>query len=142
MLPTIEFVVMQGDVLTFNADVVALKYAQSFYGADLELASNLVHAGMPSFKLEPEVGEYRRIDTLGHAQAKHALFVGVPNLARFGYSEIRQFAADVLRGMDNFAREATDVCMTIHGVGVWPRRNRGLSRTTRGMLGCYPVRSK
>lgn len=117
MLPTIEYAISHGDILTFDADVIALKYAQAFYGADEALARALGEAGVARFALRPDVGEYKFVETLGCAHAAHALFVGVPRLSMFGYPQIRHFAAVVLRGIDQYAPEATHLCMTIHGVG-------------------------
>ncbi len=37
----IEIAVERGDILEFEADVIALKYAQEFYGADLAFATRL-----------------------------------------------------------------------------------------------------
>lgn len=117
MLATIEYAVVQGDVLAFDADVIALKYAQSFHGVDKKLADSLISSGTPAQQLEPQVGTYRYVETSGHAQAKHALFVGVPPLTMFSYPDIRIFASLVLRGVNQFAPAATHICMTIHGVG-------------------------
>ncbi len=34
MVSTVEFEIVQGDIRSFDADVVALKHAQAFFGAD------------------------------------------------------------------------------------------------------------
>lgn len=117
MLPTIEYAVIEGDIFAIEADVIALKYAQAFYGADEHLAFALQAAGVPSFELEPGIGSFRYVKTLGYAWAPHALFVGVQNLTFFGYPEIRQFATQVLQGARQYAPTAEHVCMTIHGAG-------------------------
>lgn len=117
MLPTIEYAVMHGDIFTFDADVIALKYAQSFYGVDEQLADSLIAAGISAQQLRPQIGSYGYVETLGHAQARHALFVGVPRLSVFSYPEIRNFASLVLHGVNQYAPEATHICMTIHGAG-------------------------
>lgn len=117
MLPTIEFAIAQGDIFSFDADIVALKYAQAFYGADSSLAYSLQRAGISLDKLQPDIGAFRYVETLGNAHAKHAIFVGVQRLTMFGYREIRSFAAQVLEGVNRYNPSAEHVCMTIHGVG-------------------------
>ncbi len=116
-MPTIEFAIAQGDIFTFDADIIALKYAQAFYGADSSLAYSLQRAGISLGELQPAIGAFRYVETLGNARAKHALFVGVQRLTMFGYREIRSFAAQVLEGVNQYAPTTEHVCMTIHGVG-------------------------
>jgi hypothetical protein len=117
MLPTIEFAIAQGDIFTFDTDVVALKYARAFYGADERVAAALTRVGISPFDMQPDVGTYSYVETLGQLNAKHALFVGVQDLFQFGYPEIRHFAAQVLEGINRYAPSAEHVGMTIHGVG-------------------------
>lgn len=117
MLPTIEFAVMPGDIFEFDGDVIALKYAQAFYGADEQLALALQNAGVSIDTLQPGVGEYRYRETLGYARASHVLLTGVQRLTLFGYPEIREFAARVIQGVNTYAPAVERVGMTIHGVG-------------------------
>jgi hypothetical protein len=117
MLPTIEFAIVQGDIFSFDADIVALKYAQAFYGADSRLAYSLQGKGISIEDLQPDIGAFRYVETFGYTRAGHALFVGVQRLTQFGYPEIRSFASKVLEGVNQYAPSAEHVCMTIHGVG-------------------------
>lgn len=114
---TIEFAVEPGDITLFDADVVALKHAQEFYGADLDVASRLDVVGIPIGTLSPHEGDSRYVETLGCIRAPHALFVGTPSPRYFGYQEIRQFAAAVLHILANVAPNTRHLAMTIHGVG-------------------------
>ncbi len=117
MLPTIEFTIVQGDIFTFHADIIALKYAQAFYGADKSVALALTRKGVSSFELQPEIGAYRYVDTLGQMIAERVLFVGVQPLSEFGYAEMRHFATQALEGVNHYAPSTEHVGMTIHGVG-------------------------
>jgi len=61
MSQTLEFSIEHGDILSFPADVVALKYAQDFYGADWLAAQALGEKGISHNELRPPVGEYRNV---------------------------------------------------------------------------------
>jgi len=58
--------VEQGDVFTYEADVLALKYAQAFYGVDRAVANRLIPEGLMlrNFYLEP--GDFQIIPAAGH----------------------------------------------------------------------------
>ena len=97
MLPTIEFAIAQGDIFSFDADIVALKYAQAFYGADSRLAYSLQGKGISIEDLQPDIGAFQYVETFGYTRAKHALFVGVQPLTQFGYPEIETSLVKCLR---------------------------------------------
>jgi hypothetical protein len=117
MARTIEFSIEQGDITSFDADVLALKYALSFHGADQLVASRLIAAGIAEDALKPPFGEYRYLSSKGAVRAGHALLVGVGRLQSFGYQQIQQFAADVLRTLASEAPTTRSLAMTIHGPG-------------------------
>src|SRR5437868_12127185 len=94
-LQGIEFTVQEGDITTFEADVVALKYAQDFYGADQTIAYKLADKGISLENLRPPIGEYRLVATRGSIGAHDVLFVGVPPLGALGYEQIRGFSTQV-----------------------------------------------
>jgi hypothetical protein len=114
---TIDFSLQQGNIISFDTEVVALKYAQEFYGGDLEIASRLNSIGIPINTLRPEVGGYRFLETKGCIGAKQVLFVGVPDISYFNYPQIRQFAARVLNILAQVAPNTSHLSMTMHGVG-------------------------
>jgi len=114
---TIEFTIEHGDISSFEADVVALKYARNFYGADQFVAHILYNAGISYSDIKPQIGECAFINTCNSIKAPYALFVGVKNLYEFGYKEIRDFAVMVLNSLLNKAPEARHLAMTIHGPG-------------------------
>src|SRR5437588_12380480 len=92
----IQILIEQGDIVSSKADVVALKYAQSFYGADAHIADALQSVGVSSDSLKPAIGDYRYVPSKGVITAPFVLFMGVPRLRQFSYPEIRAFAAQVL----------------------------------------------
>src|SRR5436190_6688182 len=75
-----EVAIEVGDIIEVPADVVALKFAQSFYGADLRIAELLEGAGTPVSSLRPLEGEHRTVESRGAVEATYVIFVGVPPL--------------------------------------------------------------
>ncbi len=114
---SIEFSIEQGDITTFNTDVLALKYAQDFFGTDGTVAQLLNRVGVSIDSLRPRVGAYRYVETQECIHARYALFVGVPSLYDFNYQDIQEFASNVLRILGNVAPETRHLAMTIHGAG-------------------------
>lgn len=113
----IELRLQQGDITTIKAEVVALKYAQKFHGADSGVAVALQQVGWTLEGLSPHIGEQQLVETRGGIAAPSALFVGVPSLDSFDYSEIRHFSETVLRTLAQKAPQTHHLAMTIHGVG-------------------------
>src|SRR5690606_10666857 len=104
------------DVLTVSCDLLVLKHAQGFYGADWTVArhlgSNEELRGIPT----PVPGASAFMDTSGRMGAREVLFLGVPPLHRFEYEEIRRFSARALMAAAE-RPGCRRVAMTIHGVG-------------------------
>lgn len=113
----IELSIQQGDVTSFDADVVALKYAQEFYGADKLIARLLRDVGIEDEKLRPTIGEYRYIETKNCIRAPHVLFVGVPSIINFDYQYIQTFSTSVLEILSKEEPNTKHLAMTVHGVG-------------------------
>ncbi len=117
MAKTIEFSIEEGNIISFDADVVALKYAQNFYGADLHIALALDKAGIFSDEIRPQVGDSLYIDSRKSIKARHVVFTGVPDLDELGYQEIREFAVNVLEFLSQKAPTTKHLALTIHGPG-------------------------
>lgn len=113
---TVELV--NADVSNFPCDVLALKYAQHFYGADKFVSRLLVDKLKINLsEVQPNVGQYRVIETKGHMECKYALFLGVPELWSFRYAEISDFARNALIRTKKMLASTRSVAFTIHGVG-------------------------
>jgi hypothetical protein len=113
-----EFTVQQGNVTRVPSDLLLLKYAQAFYGADEYVAEVLVSAGACSpDELRPRPDDFVIVDTKGVISPSRVMFLGTPPLHVFAYDEMRQFAArgvEILASQGLSARRMTTV---IHGVG-------------------------
>lgn len=113
----VEFAIVQGDIRSFDADVVALKHAQGFFGADEAVANALSQIGEAKDSLRVKSGVYRYVETRGSIRAHHALFVGVPSIPEFSYPDISEFAASALSILSTEAPSTKHLAMTIHGPG-------------------------
>jgi hypothetical protein len=101
------------DVIAFPCDVLILKYAQNFYGADELVADRLGK----STDIHPSPWNYFLTPSNAAVAAKEVLFVGVPELYQFEYSEIRSFASHSLSILSEQMPGVAHVAMTVHGVG-------------------------
>src|SRR5512140_3244657 len=93
---TVKFALESGDITTFAADVVVLKYARSFHGADQAVALALALVGMQAEELQPEIAEYSYVGTKKGIASPYALYLGVETLRSFRYEEIEAFGVRAL----------------------------------------------
>lgn len=123
-----------GDITTFEADVIALKYAGAFHGADDAIAHLLKGAGVALDSLRPQTGRFHLTSSRGVVGAKMVLFIGVPYLRDFGYSEIRSFAGSVMATLCQAAPNVEHVAMTTHGVGYGLDESEALRSVLYGLF--------
>ena len=117
MCEKIAIEIVEGNALEIDADVLALKYAQQYYGVDELVAARLVQAGVDKTRMKPRIGGFRLVPTNSAISAKNALFIGVVDLYEFGYREIREFARRVLSSLAGAAPEVRHIAATVHGAG-------------------------
>jgi len=115
--PQITLSIEAGDALKFQADVLALKYAQAFYGVDGAVSQLLSTEYDDLTSLLPKISGFRLLPSKGVIEADAVLFVGVNPLRQFGYQEIREFGRKVLISLAGAAPEIRHLCLTIHGPG-------------------------
>jgi hypothetical protein len=111
----LAFEVVEGDITSFAADLVAFKYARGFHGADREASRLLARTGIDIQTLRPGVGEHCLEETTGALAARQALFVGVPRLFDFEYQQLREFGASVVRILADEVPGCRHLAMTLHG---------------------------
>jgi hypothetical protein len=123
MSARLQIDVVNDDVLTFPADVLALKYAQGLHGADLTVAEVL---GLDESVLGSKLsrpGSYHLAEGRNLLGASKVLFIGVVSLWGFRYGQIRAWASRVLEALKASVPHARHVAVTLHGV------NYGLDET-------------
>lgn len=114
----ITFELVNSDVINFPCDVLVLKYAQHFYGADKFVSSLLADKkGISISEIQPDIGQYRIIESAEHMECRHVMFLGVPELWTFRYAEISDFAKNALIRIKKSLGSARSIAFTIHGVG-------------------------
>lgn len=115
----ITFQIQKGDITSVKADVVALKFAQGFHGADAAVARALeIEIGLPKEALIVPSGHHILVEAQGAIGAPRVLYVGLPPLWGLGYSEIRDFSRKVLEIIAAEAPQTKTLAMTLHGVNM------------------------
>src|SRR4051812_80425 len=114
----VEFRLQQGDALRVPSDVLLLKYARSFYGADGAVANVLVDRGIcEQSHLRPAEWKGALVESRGVVASPQVLFLGTPRLGRFQYEEMRRFARLAIEIVEDRVPKATVITTTIHGAG-------------------------
>jgi hypothetical protein len=114
----IEISVQCADVANVPADILLLKYAQSFYGADQAIVARLVERGVCHWSdIAPINGEHVLFDTGAAIAPSRALFLGTPELGDFRYREMRQFARRAIEIIGQNRLPVRTLTTTVHGAG-------------------------
>ncbi|MCA9791690.1 MAG: hypothetical protein KC910_07830 [Candidatus Eremiobacteraeota bacterium] len=111
------FSIDTGDIVSYPADVVLLKHAGGFHGADLEVCRVLKRGGVDSDSISPEVDQHVLVDSRDQLAAPWAIFMGAPPLRKLGYSQIRKFVKAGLTALGQELSVCRHLAMTIHGPG-------------------------
>jgi len=141
MTHTITFEVQVGDIIAMDADVIALKFAEGFYGADKAVSAAFGKTFIEVKESAPSFGDHRLFHTLGRINAEYALYINVGYLSAFDYEKIRKFAADVLQILAEEAPTTRHLAMTIHGVGYGLDEAEALRSQLAGYLDAFDSRS-
>jgi hypothetical protein len=108
--------IVHGDALTQKGDVLVLKYAQGFYGVDAAVARLLRHV-YPRANMKPKPGRFVVLPTKGSMRVPFVMFLGVVDLDRFDYAQIRSFSYLALQVLKSQLPKARRILMTVHGPG-------------------------
>lgn len=123
---SIELRLQTGDITRFEADVVALKYAQAFHGADFQVAARMMGVtskevgrdGLPvPDAMRPAIGQTTLLETHGTIPAPQVLLVGTPRLRAIGYEGLRELGRLSLAALYDTAPLTRHLAMTMHGPG-------------------------
>ncbi len=116
--PEVTFTIGFGDILTYQADVAAFKYAGGFHGVDKTVSEKLVEKGVEAASFSPqETGEYRTVESKGAIQAEKVLYVATPKMRNLGYKHLRAFAQRMIESLNETAPTTKHLAMTAHGAG-------------------------
>ena len=118
MAREVELTLQEGDIASIDADVVVLKYARKFHGADAHVMTRLVAKGAVGAQdLQPDDGDHVLVDGGGAIGARRVLFLGAPSIWRMGYAGVLRLGARALPILAAELGEAKHVALTIHGPG-------------------------
>jgi hypothetical protein len=105
------------NLVDFPCDILVLKHAQGFYGADAKVASLLKGKGQNRDEISPLPDDYIFIEPQDKLLAREILFLGVVSLHEFEYEQIREFARRTIEILRQHKPDVKRVAMTVHGVG-------------------------
>jgi hypothetical protein len=115
---TVEIAIERGDVTDVASDLLLLKYARSFHGADEKVALRLIQRSVCSEgDISPAPGECALVETHGVVAPKRVLFLGTSRLGSFRYKEMRQFAQRAIEVVAQKALKVHTLSVTVHGAG-------------------------
>jgi hypothetical protein len=126
--------VVEGDVLTYGADVFALKFARSLYGVDFAVVERLREIGNEIDGRLPPLGDHLIVESRGVVAAPNILFLGVQPLGRFDYAEIRKFGRDVLIALAESLPQTETLALTLHGRGFGLDEGEAFRAEVAGLL--------
>ncbi len=134
---TINLSLAAGDITTIEADVIALKYAQSFHGADRAVADLLRQNDRIDIRaLNVEPGDYY-LGTGGVIGATQVMYVGTRSLRYFDYQDVQDLARNTLEILAERAPDTTHLAMTIHGPGSGLDETQALIAQFNGYLSAF-----
>lgn len=123
--------VLQADAVEHVADVLVLKHAQQVYGLDRHVVNRL-GPRVPSPL--PGVGEHALVAGPPDVVARMLLFIGVPELIRFGYHDMREFGRRALSVPAAERLRAGEISLTLHGAGFGLDEAEAFRAELAGML--------
>lgn len=128
-----RFDVRQEDVALVAADILLLKHAQAFFGADRAVAERLVAAERCTIaSLAPKPGEHVIVETGGTLSPDRVLFLGTPRLGAFTYGEMQRFARQAIEVISGLPGPVRTMTTTIHGTGFGLDGGEALQCLVRG----------
>jgi hypothetical protein len=113
----VRIAVEHADALSYSCDVLALKYAQQAFGADLAAIEALSKRDPHIPQDLPAVGEMRVFAGRPELGAKLILLIGVKPLYHFQYPDIRDFARTALEMLFRSDPNCGHAALTLHGPG-------------------------
>ncbi len=141
----IIFTIQEGNAITYDADVLALKYAGTFYGVDHSVAALMVRHGVAGDlnDLRARTG-LKLVDTNGAIASKKAMFIATPRPREFTYDAVREFSATMLYQLKFAVQPPPRIAATtLHGIGFGLDEIESISAQFAGIIeairaGDYP----
>ncbi len=133
--------VVNNNAISFDTDMLGLKYAQAFYGLDRNISNLLKRKGHPELaeldRIPLAKGEYRLLPTHGLLKAPHLFVVGTEPLHQLGYAGIRELGYNFLALLAQENLTVTHLTVTLHGVGYGLEVRGAFRAELLGMVDAY-----
>lgn len=114
-----EVEVVQGNALTYEGDILAIKDSPGSGGLDARVRKRLKEVGRP---YEPDhtlkEGEYLLWPADQVARAKQLLIVGAPSVTELGYAQVRRLGRRFLESLWKAGSTVTHFVTTAHGINI------------------------
>lgn len=108
----------KSNVIDVAADVLILKHAQGFHGADEAVYLRLLQANVcDEDSIQPKTNESTWIESKGSIAAENVVFIGTPALRDFRYREVRSLSRRAIQIIAASKRPVPTIATTIHGAG-------------------------
>ncbi len=132
-----EISIEVGNATRIQSEILVLKFANRFYGADYEVAKaiNLTEEVLLNKMLLKK--NYALLPSQELIASPYILFLQVGELYEFGYDQIRQFAMDSLQILAQIAPGVEHIAMTIHGIGYGLDEYESLRAQIAGYFDAY-----
>lgn len=128
-----KFMVQLGDVLDVPSDLLLLKYAQNFYGADAAVARRLLSQRLcVESEISPKPGDFIVVETKGSIASTKVMFLGTPPLHSFTYEEMEVFALSAIEKITAQGLLVQTLTTTVHGTGYGLDGGESLQRLVLG----------
>jgi hypothetical protein len=138
----IRIEVVHGNVLSYPAEVLALKFAGYLYGVDRMVVELLEENGAKVAPRLPAVGKALLLNSTQVIAATEVLFMGVVPLGKFDYQTIREFAQSVLATLSKERPSLQHLAMTLHGVGFGLDETEAFRAEIAGVLDAVAARER
>ncbi|MCM8595658.1 hypothetical protein [Accumulibacter sp.] len=130
---SLQYEVRIGDVADVESDLLLLKHAQKFYGADGAIASRLLASGIcADSDLAVSPARFKLVETRGVIAPSRVMFLGTPRLFEFGYREMQKFAREFIGIVGQEKLPVRTVTTTVHGPGYGLDSGESLQCLIRG----------
>lgn len=130
----IKISIIHGDAFQIQADVMVLKYAQAPYGLDRDIIRELGERENQIYTKLPKESGFYHLGSRGITSTKDILFIGVTELRKFEYREIREFGRKALVSLASALPSTKSVLVTIHGPGYGLDEIEAFESQIAGML--------
>jgi len=118
MSKAVELSVVRSDVAEIDADLLLLKFARRFYGADETVAFRLTQAKIVAeSRIAPEINEAVLVPTEGAIVPRNVMFLGTERLGKFRYQQMRRYAQRSIELIDEHSLTVKTLATTVHGAG-------------------------